>query len=101
MGDRIWENIRGKLCRGKRGHMATPMAHTNFLKARRLLCRGVLRWGMAGALVAAAILAVATAAGAGVTKIQIISRGPAFGGYSFPKVGTYERIIGKAFAEIS
>jgi hypothetical protein len=52
-------------------------------------------------LLAAAILAVASAADAGVTKIQIISRGPAFGGYSFPKVGTYERIVGKAFAEIS
>ena len=45
--------------------------------------------------------AVAPAAEAGVTKIQIISRGPAFGGYEFPGVGPYERIVGRAFGEIS
>src|SRR5436853_7760723 len=56
---------------------------------------------MARILMTAAILAVAPAADAGITRIQIISRGPAFGGYSFPKVGTYERIIGKGFGEIS
>ena len=41
------------------------------------------------------------ATNAGITRIQIISRAPAFGGYSFPKVGTYERIIGRGFGEIS
>jgi hypothetical protein len=51
--------------------------------------------------VAAAILSVTSAADAGITRIQIISRGPAFGGYSFPQVGTYERIIGKGFGEVS
>ena len=40
-------------------------------------------------------------ANARITKIQIISRGPAFGGYSFAGVGPYERIIGKGFGEIS
>ena len=63
--------------------------------------RGFVGLGTASALAVAAILAMASAARAGVTKIQIISRGPAFGGYSFPKVGTYERIVGKAFAEIN
>ena len=73
---------------------------TKFQKA------GVL-WGrfvylrIAGALLAAAILFAATAANARITKIQIISRGPAFGGFSFPGVGPYERIIGKGFGEIS
>jgi hypothetical protein len=38
---------------------------------------------------------------AGITKIQIISRAPAFAGYSFPKVGTYERIVGKGFGELT
>jgi Alpha/beta hydrolase domain len=49
----------------------------------------------------AAAFAVAPAAEAGITKIQIISRSPAFGGYAFPGVGPYERIVGKGFGEIS
>jgi alpha/beta hydrolase family protein len=57
--------------------------------------------GIVGTFVTAAILIAATNAHCGITKIQIISRGPAYGGYSFPKVGTYERIIGKALGEIS
>jgi Alpha/beta hydrolase domain len=56
--------------------------------------------GFASAL-AAAILLAASGADAGITKIQIISREPAFGGYSFPHVGTYERIIGKGFGELT
>ena len=34
------------------------------------------------------VLAVTPAADAGITKIQILSRGPAFGGFSFPRVGS-------------
>ena len=52
-------------------------------------------------LLAAATLAVASSADADITKIQIISKGPAFGGYSFPGVGPYERIVGKGFGEVS
>lgn len=100
MGDPICEEIRGKFCREKRGHMDTPIAHGDFPKARRMLWRRVLPFRMAGALLAVALV-FTPGAEAGVTKIQIISRGPAYGGYSFPKVGTYERIIGKAFGEIS
>jgi hypothetical protein len=38
---------------------------------------------------------------AGITKIQIIStQSPTFGGYSWPGVGQYERIVGKAFGEV-
>ena len=51
-------------------------------------------------LVAVAALGVAPNGNAGITKIQILSRGPAFGGYAFPGVGTYERLVGKAFGEI-
>lgn len=63
--------------------------------------RGFVRLGTASALAIAAMLAAAPAARGGVTKIEIISRGPAFGGDSFPKVGTYERIVGKAFGELT
>src|SRR5712671_3644404 len=36
-----------------------------------------------------------------VKKIQIIAReSPTFGGYSWPGVGQYERIVGKAFGEL-
>jgi hypothetical protein len=61
----------------------------------------IARLGIVSMLSVAATLAVAPAAGAGVTKIQIISKGPAFGGFSFPGVGPYERIVGKGFGEVS
>src|SRR5881396_1776208 len=35
-----------------------------------------------------------------ITKIQIIIRDTAFGGYSWPGVGQYERIVGTASAEV-
>ena len=36
-----------------------------------------------------------------ITKIQIVSiQSPTFGGYSWPGVGQYERIVGKAFGEV-
>jgi len=57
--------------------------------------------GIASVFLTSVVLIAAATAHAGVTKVQIISRGPAYGGYSFPKVGTYERIIGKAFGEIN
>ena len=57
--------------------------------------------GIAIAFSTAAILFGPPPADAGISKIQIISRGPAFGGYSFPQVGTYERIIGKGFGELT
>src|SRR5215468_1111067 len=46
------------------------------------------------------ILAVAPAE-AHIRKIQITAReSPTFGGYSWPGVGQYEKIAGKAFAEV-
>src|SRR6266436_3176237 len=51
--------------------------------------------------VATAICVVATPARAHVKKIQITSKeSPAFGGYSWPGVGQYEKIVGKAFGEL-
>src|SRR5205085_8962103 len=45
---------------------------------------------------------VAAAAHARITHIQITStESPTFGGYSWPGVGQYERIVGKAFGEVN
>jgi len=83
-------------------------------RARRLLTRlttgaqlaklaymAALKKGrIASVLTMAALLSSISNADARITKLQIVSRGPAFGGYSFPGVGTYERIFGKGFGEI-
>jgi alpha/beta hydrolase family protein len=81
--------------------MARLNARSNSLNPSGMPRRGLMRLAVTTALMMGIILGVALAANAGITKIQIISRGPAFGGYSFPKVGTYERIVGKGFGEIS
>src|SRR5215831_19168966 len=52
-------------------------------------------------LVAAFTIGAAVPAHAKVTKIQITQKQmPAFGGYSWPGVGQYEKIVGKAFGEL-
>src|SRR5260370_14095168 len=79
--------------------MTVLKAKVNFRGTLRVIWRGFVHLSIAGAIVTAAILSVTSSADAGITRIQIISRGPAFGGYSFPQVGTYERIIGKGFGE--
>jgi hypothetical protein len=38
--------------------------------------------------------------GPGITRIEISSVSPAFGGKSFGKTGAYERVIGKAYGEL-
>ena len=52
------------------------------------------------ALAVGAALA-APLAEARVTKVEITQRGPAFGDFEWPGVGKYERIVGKAYAEVS
>ena len=53
------------------------------------------------ALSTAALMAVAPAADARVTKIEITAKqSPTFGGYAFKGVGAYEKIVGKAFGEL-
>src|ERR1700688_510368 len=81
--------------------MATLQTHTICRCAPSVLRLKAVRIGVGLVLALASILAVTPAADAGITKIQILSRGPAFGGFSFPSVGPYERIIGKGFGEIS
>jgi hypothetical protein len=43
---------------------------------------------------------VATPVDARITRIEILSRSIAFGGYSFPGVGQFERIVGIAYGEV-
>ncbi len=60
-----------------------------------------MRFGFACVLVAAAAIYVTAPAYAHVRKIQITAKdSPAFGGYSWPGVGQYEKIVGKAFGEL-
>ena len=52
-------------------------------------------------LTAALVTLSASAAEAHITKIQITTKeSPTFGGYSWPGVGPYEKIAGKAFGEV-
>ena len=55
----------------------------------------------AGTFIAAGIVFGVTATQARTTKIEILTRGVAFGGHSFPKVGQYEYITGIASGEIN
>jgi hypothetical protein len=53
------------------------------------------------ALATAAALVVAPPADARIIKVQITTtESPTFGGYSWPSVGQYEKIVGKAFGEV-
>ena len=59
------------------------------------------RLGLVCALAAAGTVIAAVPADAHVTKIQITAKeSPTFGGYSWPGVGQYEKIVGKAFGEL-
>jgi len=65
------------------------------VRAREFTKRKLLQLGIASAL-ATGMLAAASDAQARITKIQILTRTTAFGGYSFPGVGQYEVITGIA-----
>ena len=73
-----------------------PDTKPNVIPRKR---RGLLRATIAGVLAATTALATAPAE-AGITKIDITSRTIAFGGYAFPGVGQYERIVGVAHGEV-
>jgi hypothetical protein len=57
------------------------------------------KMGLVGILAAVGAL-VTTPADAGITRVEITSRSIAFGGYSFPGVGQFERIVGIAYGEV-
>ena len=49
----------------------------------------------------ALVVGVAVPAEARITRVQIVTtESPTFGGYSWPGVGQYEKIVGKAFGEV-
>jgi len=53
------------------------------------------------ALIAALLLVAASAADARITKLKIVEKqSPTFGGYAFPGVGQYEKLVGKAYGEL-
>jgi hypothetical protein len=59
------------------------------------------RLGIISLSAAVAILMFAPDVDARITRIQITTReSPTFGGYSWPGVGQYEKIVGKAFGEV-
>jgi hypothetical protein len=61
----------------------------------------ILRIAFASALIAAWAVYAAVPAHARIVKIQITTKeSPTFGGYSWPGVGQYEKIVGKAFGEL-
>ena len=65
------------------------------LRARNTNNRKILQLGVAG-LLATTLLTAASIAQARITKFEINTRSPAFGGYSFPLVGQYEVITPNA-----
>ena len=68
---------------------------------RQATQQALVRLGVACALTAAGTMIAAAPADAHVTKIQITTKeSPTFGGYSWPSVGQYEKIVGKAFGEL-
>src|ERR1041385_200281 len=56
---------------------------------------------MKAVLGAALLLVAASAADARITKLKIVTKeSPTFGGYTFPGVGQYEKVVGKAYGEL-
>src|SRR5213592_1583693 len=65
------------------------------------MTRSIVRLSFVSLLVTAYGICAATTAHARIRKIQITAKqSPTFGGYSWPGVGQYEKIAGKAFGEL-
>jgi hypothetical protein len=61
-----------------------------------------LRLGIASSLVAAGATLVSFPADARITRIMVtVHQNPTFGGFSWPGVGQYEKIAGRAFGELN
>ena len=68
------------------------------------LSRSIRVFGVTFAASLAAALLAASPADARITRIEIDaarSQSPTFGGFSWPNVGQYEKIVGKAFGEVN
>jgi len=79
--------------------MARAASGAPLLRASHSRKHRLSRLSIAG-LMATTVLAAAPVAHARITQIQILTRGTAFGGYSFAGVGQYEFITGIATSEV-
>src|SRR5438045_2716908 len=76
--------------RGHVHHQGGIMQQATYARRRSLVYLGI-----------AALFAVAGSAEARITKVTIASKeSPTFGGYSWPGVGQYEKILGTAYGEL-
>jgi hypothetical protein len=81
--------------------MAAVKCMAGFPFAPEIRRRVAPRLRIASALWVIGILVFTPDVEARITKIQIITKeSPTFGGYSWPGVGQYEKIVGKAFGEV-
>ena len=81
--------------------MVAPSSRAPFRVAPEVARRRKLQIAVAGAILAGAIV-VAPGAEARLTKFQVTTReSPTFGGFSYPGIGQYEKIVGKGFGEIN
>lgn len=63
--------------------------------------RKLVYMGVVGALAATATLVIPTAVEARITKVTITTtESPTFGGFAWPGVGQYEKILGTAYGEL-
>src|SRR5437660_823831 len=63
--------------------------------------RKIISLAVAAVLAAGGAMLVASNVDARITRIQIMTKeSPTFGGFSFPGVGQYEKLQGKAFGEL-
>src|SRR5262245_54768882 len=87
-----------RLIDGAKRRVILSVSMTTTLAGRaRALTGTTLKWF----LVAACAFFAASPTHGRVKKIQITAKeSPTFGGYSWPGVGQYEKIVGKAFGEI-
>jgi hypothetical protein len=76
----------------------SPQQHSDAPSGLR---RTLVSLSVTCALSASASMLVVPDADARLTKLRIITRTTAFGGFSFPGVGTYEKVYGKYFGELS
>jgi alpha/beta hydrolase family protein len=76
-------------------------ASPRFKKTPEAVRQRLLRASIIAALAAAGTLTAAAPADARITRITVTTyESPTFGGYSWPGVGQYEKIAGKAYGEI-
>ena len=78
--------------------MTAPMLPAAVPVAAKTTRRRILSSRLASAVTVAMTLVVAPVVDARVTRIEVKTKeSPTFGGYAFPGVGPYEKLLGQAF----